>query len=278
VKGGWVMALITVSGGMGCGADKVARYVSEKAKLTLYDDRKLQIEATRLGVRSQELKGFDEKVPGFFDSLRGYNPELYVDLMESVIYELSRSGNGVILGHGSQLLLRDFRCALHVLMFASEDYRIKQVMANHGLSGKAAEKMISKSDSERRGFMHFAFKMDLDDMSLYDLVLNPEKIGVEGAGRLVLEALEVQAVKECSLNALETMERMALLKKVQAALLKARFGFVQFNVDVPEKGVVHLFGFAANEEEKKQMIAEVKKVAGVSKVKDEVGVLPPGGY
>jgi osmotically-inducible protein OsmY len=120
--------------------------------------------------------------------------------------------------------------------------------------------------------------MDLDDMSLYDLVINPEKLGVEGAGRLILEALEVQAVKECSLTALETMERMALLKKVQAALLKEHFGSAQFNVDVPEKGLVHLFGFAVNEEKKKQMIAAVKKVAGVSKVKDEIGILPPGGY
>jgi len=152
------MALITVSGGMGCGADKVARFVADKTKMPLYDDQKLQIEAIKLGLRSQELKGFDEKAPGFFDSLRGYNPELYIDLMESVIYEVSRSGNGVILGHGSQLLLRDFGCALHVLVLASEDYRIKQVMANHGLSEKAAEKMIAKSDSERRGFMRFALK------------------------------------------------------------------------------------------------------------------------
>jgi len=272
------MALITVSGGMGCGADKVARFVAEKAKLTLYDDQKLQMEAIKLGLRSQELKGFDEKVPGFFDSLRGFNPELYIDLMESVIYEVSRSGAGIILGHGSQLLLRDFGCALHVLIHTSEDSRIKQVMSNHGLSEKAAEKMISKSDSERRGFMRFAFKMDLDDMSLYDLVINPEKLGVEGAGQLILEALELQAVKECSLTALETMERMALLKKVQAALLKEHFGTAQFNVDVPEKGVVHLFGFAVNQEKKKQMIAAAKKVAGVSKVKDEIGILPPAGY
>lgn len=272
------MALVTVSGGMGCGADKVARFVSDNAKLPLYDDQKLQMEAIRLGLRSQELKGFEEKAPGFFDSLRGYNPELYIDLMESVIYEVSRAGNGVILGHGSQLLLREFGCALHVLVFASEGYRIQQVMANNGLSEKAAGKMIAKSDSERRGFMRFAFKMDLDDMSLYDLVINPEKLGIEGAGRLVLEALELQAVKECSLTALETMERMALLKKVQAALLKEHFSFAQFSVDVPEKGVVHVFGFAADKEKKNEMIAAVKKVAGVSKVKDDIGILPPGGY
>ena len=272
------MALVTVSGGMGCGADKVGRFVSEGADVTLYDDQKLQIEAIKLGLRDQDLKGFDEKAPGFFDSLRGYNPELYIDLMESVIYEVSRSGKGVILGHGSQLLLRDFGCALHVLIHGSANYRIKQVMATHGLSEKAAEKMISKSDSERRGFMRFAFKMDLDDMSLYDLIINTEKLGIDGAGKLILEAFQSQAVKECTLNALETMERMAMLKKVQAALLKEHFGLSQFNVDVPEKGVVQVIGFAVDEEKKKQMLAAVKKVAGVSKVKDEIGILPPGGY
>jgi len=41
---------------------------------------------------------------------------------------------------------------------------------------------------------------------------------------------------------------------------------------------VHLFGFAVNQEKKNQMIAAAKKVAGVSRVKDEIGVLPPGGY
>jgi hypothetical protein len=33
-----------------------------------------------------------------------------------------------------------------------------------------------------------------------------------------------------------------------------------------------------NQEKKSQMIAAVKKVTGVSKVKDEIGILPPGGY
>jgi len=36
------------------------------------------------------------------------------------------------------LVLRDFGWALHVLILASEDCRIKQVTANHGLSEKAA--------------------------------------------------------------------------------------------------------------------------------------------
>jgi cytidylate kinase len=272
------MSLVTISGGAGCGADKVARLVAEEAKIELYDDTRLQQEAVKMGVRSKDLKGLDEKSPGFFDVLRGNRPELYIDLMESVVYSVSRSGNGVILGHGSQILLREFGCALHVFIHASDPYRIKNLMEQQGLSSKAAEKMIGKTDHERRGFLRFAFHMEWNDPSLYDLVINTEKLGVEGAANLILDALKNQAIQECSLNALESMERMSLMKKVEAALLKENFSFAQFHVEVPEKGVVQIFGYASTADDKKRLIDTAAKVPGATSIKDEVGVLPPGGY
>jgi len=273
-----MMSLITISGGAGCGAEKIARLVAESAKLDFYDDQRLQQEAANMGIKSEDLKGLDEKAPGFFDVLRGRNPELYLDVMESVIYEVSRSGQGVIMGHGSQFLLRDFGCAFHVLIHASEPYRVNQIVDQQKLSSKAAEKMMNKTDHERRGFMRFAFHMDWNDPSLYDLVINTEKFGVEGAAKLILDALKSQAIQECSLNALESMERMSLVKKVEAALLKEQFSFTQFHVEVPEKGTVQIYGYTSTAEDKKRMLAVVKKVAGVAEIVDELSVLPPGGY
>jgi cytidylate kinase len=272
------MSLITISGGVGCGVEKIALLVAEAAKIDLYDDQRLQQEAAKMGIKSEDLKGLDEKVPGFFDVLRGRSPELYLDVMESVIYEVSRSGQGVIIGHGSQLLLRDFGCAFHVLIHASEPYRMKQIMDQQKLSSKAAEKMMNKTDHERRGFLRFAFHMEWNDPSLYDLEINTEKFGPEGAANLILDALKSQAIQECSLSALESMERMSLIKKVEAALLKEQFGFTQFHVEVPEKGTVHIYGYTSTADSRKRMIEAAKKVAGVTKIVDEVGVLPPGGY
>jgi cytidylate kinase len=272
------MSLITISGGVGCGAEKVARLVAEAAKLDLYDDPRLQQEAVKMGIRSEDLKGLDEKAPGFFDVLRGRSPELYLDVMESVIYEVSRSGQGVIMGHGSQFLLRDFGCAFHVLIHASQPYRIKQLVDQQKLSSRTAEKMMNKTDHEHRGFMRFAFHMDWNDPSLYDLVINTEKFGPGGAANLILDALKSQAIQECSLNALESMERMSLMKKVEAALLKEQFSFTQFHVEVPEKGTVQIYGYTSTPDNKKRMLETAKKVAGVTKIVDEVGVLPPGGY
>jgi cytidylate kinase len=272
------MSLITISGGKGCGAVQVARLVSEAANLDLYDDRRLQQEAVKFGIHSEDLKNLGEKAPGFFDVLLGRRPEVYLDLMESLIYEVSRSGRGVIVGHGSQFLLRDFGCAFHVLIHASGSYRIKQMMDRQGLSRQAAEKMISKSDHERRGFLRFAFRLEWSDPSLYDLVINTEKFGVEGASNLIVDALKSSAIQECSLHALESMERMSLMKKVEAALLKQDFSLTQFHVEVPEKGVAKIYGYTNTAENKKQMLEISRKVPGVSEIIEEIGVLPPGAY
>jgi len=271
------MPLITISGGLGTGAERVAQLVAKKSRVELFDDLRLQKEADKMGIRAADLKGLNEKAPTFFDSLR-YNPELYLDILESVVYQVSRSGEGVIVGHGSQLLLRDFGCAMHVFIHASEAYRVQQLMGHYDLTNKAAEKMIRKSDNEKKGFLRFAFQMDWENPSLYDLVINTEKLGIEGAAKLVLESLLLESIKECSLKALETMERMSLLKTVQAALLKGGFSYSQFHVEIPEPGLVQVNGYATTEEDKSLMLKTVRKTPGVTKVKDQVGIMPVGGY
>jgi cytidylate kinase len=262
---------------MSSGAQQVAEIVARKAKLELFDDNRLYEEAIRMGIRAEDLKGLTEKAPSFFDSLR-YNPKLYLDILESVVFEVSRTGKGVIVGHGSQALLRDFGCAMHVLVHASEAHRIQQLMEKHGLIKKAAEKMIRKQDDEKRGFFRFAFHMEWNDPSLYDLVINTEKLGIGGAAKLILEALLSDGIKECSLRALETMERMSLMKKVQASLLKEHFSYTQFHVEVPEQGLVQISGYTATEEDKRRMVKAARRVPGVSKVRDQIGVMPAGAY
>jgi len=271
------MSLITISGGIGTGAEQIAARVAKEANLELFDDNRIREKAITMGIRAEDLKGLQEKTPGFFDSLR-YNPELYLDILESVVFEVSRQGKGVIVGHGSQALLRDFGCAMHVLIHASESYRVQELVEKHALTRKAAEKMIQRKDDEKRGFFRFAFRMDWNDLSLYDLVIHTEKLGPEGAAKLILEALFSDAVKECSLKALETMERMSLMKKVQAALLKERFSYSQFHVDIPEQGLVEITGYTTTEEEKRRMVRAARDVPGVSKVKDEIGIMPSGAY
>jgi cytidylate kinase len=272
------MPLVTISGGMGTGFRGIAQLVASRAGLELYDDQRLHSEAIKMGIREKDLKGIDEKAPGFFDSLR-VNPELYRDILESVVYSVSRSGQGVIIGHGSQILLREFGCAMHTLIHAPEEYRIRQIAGSDQMSQEGARKLIYKSDSERRGFLRFAYHIDWDDLSHYDLVINTAKLGIEGSAEVILHSLRLQVINECSIQALDAIERLTLQKMAEASVVKAGLQFYSFShVEVPERGVVVVTGLASTEDEKMEIVKAIKSTPGVTSVRDEVNVMPVPGY
>jgi len=268
------MSLITITRCIGCGGMTIALNVAKGLNVDLYDDQRLQEEAGKIGIQPEILKELDEKAPGLFDRLFSHKPEIYLDLMEAVIYEVARKGEGVILGHGAQLLLRDFNCALHVRIYGSRPFRIKHLMDQQGLSSEAAGKMIQKSDHERKGFLKFAFHKDWDDPSIYDLIINRNKLSAESASSLIIEVAQSQEIKECSLTALDSIERMSLEKRIEAAFIKNDISTAEFHIEVPEKGVAYITGWTHTQEHKDRVFHVVQGVHGVQEVKSEVHVIP----
>jgi cytidylate kinase len=278
-KGGITMPLITISRGIGCGGMAVARLVSEGLKVELFDDHRLQEEAIKIGLelkefKVEELKDVDSrKAPGLFHRILHIRSEIYLDCVEALVYEAAKKGDGVIIGHGSQMLLQDFECALHVHIYASESTRIQNLMTQKGLSEEAARKLILKSDHEQKGFFQFAFHMDWNDPSLYDLIINTEQIGLDLAARIIMEVAASDQMKACSLTALDAMEKLSLKKKVQAVLMENNISLSYLHLDVPEKGVVEIIGAAHSTEEKKKILKTLKTLSGVSKIEENIVVL-----
>jgi cytidylate kinase len=266
------MSLITITSGIGSGGLSIARSVSEKLELELYDDQRLQEEAVKVGISAEEMKSLDHKAPGFLNRLLNHRPDTYLDVMGAVIYEVASRGEGIILGHGAPWLLKDFGCALHVRLHASESSRIRNLMDQLGLSTEAAEKMIHKSDHQRKGFLQFTFHMDWDDPSLFDLIINQDKLGTDSSARLIADVAQSHMIKECSLTALDSMERLSLLERVEAAIVKNKISSQYFHIEVPEAGVVHITGSLNPLESKSHLLEVVKGVPGVEKVRSEVVV------
>lgn len=266
------MALITLSQSMGSADTGIAQSVAEKLNLELFDDQRIREKATQLGIQPDDLKGLDEKTPGFFDRLLSNRPQSYIQFLESVIYEIAKAGSGVIMGHGSQILLRDFSCALHVLIHAPESYRIESVAKNQGLSPDAAQKLIQKSDHERKGFFNFAFNKNWNDPSLYDLVINTGKMGAEAAVDLIVASARLDQIKTCSLTALETMEKRSQERAVRAILLKNNVNLSLLSLEVPRKGTTLIKGFAYSPDDIERITKLVRSVPGIGEVKTEISI------
>ena len=266
------MSLITISRGVGCGGMVIARLVAEELEVELFDDHKLQQEAIGMGIRPEEVKELEEKSPGFFDLLMSHKPEIYLNYMEALIYEVAKRGEGVIIGHGSQMLLRDFECALHVHIYASEKSRIQNLMKQKGLNEDTARRLIKKADHEQKGFLRYAFKMDWHDPSLYDLIINTEQIGLDLAAKIIVEIACSGQMKECSLNAREAMEKLGLEKRIRATLLDKGFDLSTLFFDIPAQGKVEIHGYVSSSEEREAIPKIIKAVSGVSEVHDNIGV------
>lgn len=272
------MALITFTSSFGSGGEKIARGVSETLGIDFFDDSKLQQRALTIGIPAKDLGGLDEKAPRLFDRLFTNKPSLYLDLLGSVVYDIASSGEGVIIGHGAHVFLKDFNCALHVMVHSSEKTRRERLAKSKGIGDDDAERLIRRMDKRLREFVRYSFNRDWDDPSNYDLMINPDKLGADRAVKLIVDLAESDEVKACSLKALEEMEFSSLQRKVDAAIIKNNLTspFTNILADVTGRGKVHLSGWTFNEDERKLALAVAENVPGVTEVTSDIFIQTSG--
>jgi len=270
------MSLITITTGIACGGMATARCVAEELGMVLYDDDRLHKEAVEMGFSSEDMKSFDQTAPGLLTRLLKLRPPEYLDLMAAAVYEVARRGEGIICGNGAPYFLRDFGCALHLRIHASETFRIGRLMEQEKISNEDAMELIEKGDSDMEGFMQFSFQMDWNDISLYDAIINVDKIGLDSAAAQVIAMAKTRKNQECSLTALETMEKLSLLKRVEASILKNNIHPQELFFEVPETGVVKITGLINPLHTVGDVLEIVRAVPGVKDVVCEAERHPLG--
>lgn len=264
------MSLITLTSGRGCGESSIALAVSRKLEIPLFDDKRLLAEAAGTGIDKRAFEGIDRKIPGFWSKLLYLRPRVYMELLESVVLRAASGGEGIFPGHGAPFLLQDFDCAFHVRLHSSPAARVERIMAETGVNPNAAKKELRKSDSDRKKFIRYAFRRDWDDPSLYDLVINLDKMGEEAAVETVVRASETPGVQACSLKTMEALERLSLASRVRAVIRETSLRPESLYVDVSGNGVVHLSGEINPLESKDRILDAVRSVPGVVSVQSSI--------
>jgi len=119
--------------------------------------------------------------------------ERYLATLTSVIRGIAARGNVVILGRGSQAILRDMPEALHVWVAAPFDHRVALLVEREGVPKGEAEKRIRQSDQNRQAFHRHYFKVEPDTPALYDMGLNSARIPFPVAAKMIALAARHKA-------------------------------------------------------------------------------------
>ena len=265
------MYFITLSEMMGTNGEKIARQTAEKLNYSFYGEDELMKSASEMGFL-KDVKELGEKGPGLFEKFLSERPKISLDRLQSVIFEVAKNGNAVFFGRGSQLLLRSFDCALHVLVMGSMERRIERVMEGEGhkIGREIAEKMIHRSDQDKKGFLRFAFDEDWQNPQLYDLILNTDKLGIDSAVKMLLEAAGSKEIKVCGMDSVKNLAALSIHRKIEAAFLEAGVTNPNLFFDVEEIDSVRLFGIARTMEEKDEIENIAKGIKGIKKVKNDL--------
>ena len=116
-----------------------------------------------------------------------------VKMLNQVIEKRAREGNVLLVGQGTQVLLRSYPGALHVRVVAPQEHRIATLQASEKLSKTAALRKIRSSDRERAEYVRRFHNARWDDPLLYHLVINTALMPVPIAVECIAAALAAGA-------------------------------------------------------------------------------------
>jgi cytidylate kinase len=124
------------------------------------------------------------------------NERKYLETLTTVIKGIAARGNVVILGRGSQAILREEPTAFHVNIYAPRQQRIDALVAREGMDPDEAKRRIKVSDAGRAAFHERFFKVDAASPALYDLTINTGRLSTEAAARIVAAAVRCRPEAE----------------------------------------------------------------------------------
>ncbi len=115
--------------------------------------------------------------------------EDYVRIVGMVILNMAAQGNVLIIGRGSQVVLKDHPEALHVQVIAPMALRVEKLMRTLGIGQREASQRIVSSDRARSDYMRRYYGVNWLDPHLYSFVLNTGRLSIQTCIQLVAMAL-----------------------------------------------------------------------------------------
>jgi cytidylate kinase len=110
---------------------------------------------------------------------------VYIETVSAIINELGQRGNIVIVGRGSQVILKELPAALHVLIQAPLELCARRIVERDQLTPEEASKRVHELGSGREAFHRKFFRVDVNDPGLYDLVIDTGRLPYPVAAEIV---------------------------------------------------------------------------------------------
>jgi Cytidylate kinase-like family len=198
-----VRRLIALSAAYGAGGSIVGPALAERLGVPFLDRAIPAAVAERLDVSYDDAAAHDERVAGGWleRMLTGFAvgdagvptplpgevvaPDDFRRATEEVLRERAATGEGVILGRGAVVLLRDDPRALRVRLGGPADRRTRQAMRIRNLDADAADRARAQLDRAHEAYFRQFYGVQIEDPALYHVVLDSTSIAFDACVEMI---------------------------------------------------------------------------------------------
>ena len=115
----------------------------------------------------------------------------YIQALANIIQDIADHDNVLIIGRGSQVVLRDHSNATHVLLVGPKELRVANIASRDGISTEDAEKHRKSAEKGRASFHEKFFQVNVNDPSHYHLTLNVGRLTQDQMASLIADTAQI---------------------------------------------------------------------------------------
>jgi cytidylate kinase len=200
------MAVLTVSRLYGSGGSEVAALVANELRWSLLDNAVVDAVAARMGLSVAEVRDREERVPSLVERLTSAmamgsqewmspiadtkrpTDEQLIEVTRRIIEEGISRGPLVVVGRGTQEMLAEREDTLHVFCYAPRKALIARTAKREGITADEAARLVDSINKDRDQWVRLHWERDRRAHENYDLSVNTERLGIEGAADLIVTA------------------------------------------------------------------------------------------
>jgi cytidylate kinase len=200
------LAILTVSRLYGSGGSEIAARSAEILGWSLLDNTVVDAVAARLGLSVAEVRDREERVPSLVERLTSAmamgsqewmspmvsakrpTDEQLIEVTKHIIDEAIARGPIVVVGRGTQEMLAEREDTLHIFCYAPRKALIARTADRENVSWEEAARLVDDTNKQRDQWVRLHWERDRRAVDNYDLSINTERLGIDGATELVVAA------------------------------------------------------------------------------------------
>ncbi len=191
---------ITISREYGSGGRAAAQKLAEKLGITCYDNEVISLAAKDSDLQPWEFHmAEDLKNTNFIYAMSvirvssdaaelSYAGRIF-QVQSEAMRKLAAKGPAIFLGRCGNYVLRSQKDAVHFVLCGSAARRAERAVTEYGLTAEDAEREVRRMDRQRAAYFGANTNWRWGDGAHYDLVINTDRLGVEGAVQAMLDYL-----------------------------------------------------------------------------------------